>query len=80
MKVKIIGKRSGSFTDKKTGELVSFGKMSCITPLPLDQKDCEGEQALEVSVRPDVLVNIPVPSEAELDFNQNGSLIGINLI
>ena len=75
MKVKIIGKRSGSFTDKKTGELVSFGKMSCI-----DQKDCEGEQALEVSVRPDVLVNIPVPSEAELDFNQNGSLIGINLI
>ncbi len=80
MKVKIIGKRSGSFTDKKTGELVSFGKMSCITPFPLDQEDCEGEQALEVSVRPDVLVNIPVPSEAELDFNQNGSLIGINLI
>lgn len=80
MKVKIIGKRSGSFTDKKTGELVSFGKMSCITPFPLDQKDFEGEQALEVSVRPDVLVNVPVPSEAELDFNQNGSLIGINLL
>ena len=80
MKVKIIGKRSGSFTDKKTGELVSCGKMSCITPFPLDQKDSEGEQALEVSVRPDVLVNVPVPSEAELDFNQNGSLIGINLL
>lgn len=80
MKVKIIGKRSGSFTDKKTRELVSFGKMSCITPFPLDQKDSEGEQALEVSVRPDVLVNVPVPSEAELDFNQNGSLIGINLL
>lgn len=80
MKVKIIGKRSGSFTDKKTGELVSFGKMSCITPFPLDQKDSEGEQALEVSVRPDVLVNVPVPSDAELDFNQNGSLIGINLL
>ena len=80
MKVKIIGKRSGSFTDKKTGELVSFGKMSCITPFPLDQKDSEGEQALEVSVRPDVLVNVPVPSEAELDFNQHGSLIGINLL
>lgn len=80
MKVKIIGKRSGSFTDKKTGELVSFGKMSCITPFPLDQKDSEGEQALEVSVRPDVLCNIPIDSEAELDFNQNGSLIGINLL
>lgn len=80
MKVKIIGKRSGSFTDKKTGELVSFGKMSCIIPFPLDQKDSEGEQAFEVSVRPDVLVNVPVPSEAELDFNQNGSLIGINLL
>lgn len=80
MKVKIIGKRSGSFTDKKTGELVSFGKMSVVTPFPLDQKDCEGEQALEVSVRPDILVNVPVPSEAELDFNQNGSLIGINLL
>lgn len=80
MKVKIIGKRSGSFTDKKTGELVSFGKMSCITPFPLDQKDSEGEQALEVSVRPDVLVNVPVPSDAELDFNQYGSLIGINLL
>lgn len=80
MKVKIIGKRSGSFTDKKTGELVSFGKMSVVTPFPLDQKCCEGEQALEVSVRPDILVNVPVPSEAELDFNQNGSLIGINLL
>lgn len=80
MKVKIIGKRSGSFTDKKTGELVSFGKMSCITPFPLDQKDSEGEQALEVSVRPDVLCDIPIDSQAELDFNQNGSLIGINLL
>ena len=80
MKVEIIGKRLGSFTDKKTGELVRFGKMSCIAPFSLDNKDCEGQQALEVSVRPDVLCNIPIDSQAELDFNQNGSLIGINLL
>lgn len=80
MKVKIIGKRSGSFTDKKTGELVSFGKMSCITPFPIDQKGCEGDQALEVSVKPEVLANVPVPSEANLDFNSKGNLIAIELL
>lgn len=80
MKVKIIGKRSGSFTDKKTGELVSFGKMSVVTPFPIDQTGCEGEQALEVSVKPNVLADIPVPSEANLDFNSNGNLIAIELL
>lgn len=80
MKVKIIGKRSGSFTDKKTGELVSFGKMSCITPFQIDQKGCEGDQALEVSVKPEVLANVPVPSEANLDFNSKGNLIAIELL
>lgn len=80
MKVKIIGKRSGSFTDKKTGELVSFGKMSCITPFPIDQAGCEGDQALEVSVKPEVLANVPVPSEANLDFNSKGNLIAIELL
>lgn len=80
MKVKIIGKRSGSFTDKKTGELVSFGKMSVVTPFPIDQTGCEGEQALEVSVKPNVLADIPVPSEANLDFNSKGNLISIELL
>ena len=80
MKVKIIGKRSGSFTDKKTGELVSFGKMSVVTPFLIDQKGCEGDQALEVSVKPEVLANVPVPSEANLDFNSKGNLISIELL
>lgn len=80
MKVKIIGKRSGSFTDKKTGVLVCFGKMSCITPFPIDQKGCEGDQALEVSVKPEVLANVPVPSDANLDFNSKGNLIAIELL
>lgn len=34
MKVKIVGKRSGNFTDRTTGEMVSFGKMSVVTPFP----------------------------------------------
>lgn len=80
MKVKIVGKRSGSFTDKKTGELVSFGKMSVVTPFPIDQAGCEGDQALEVSVKPEVLANVPVPSEANLDFNSKGNLIAIELL
>lgn len=80
MKVKIVGKRSGTFTDRTTGELVSFGKMSVVTPFPIDQTGCEGEQALEVSVKPNVLADIPVPSEANLDFNSKGNLIAIELL
>ncbi len=80
MKVKIVGKRSGTFTDRTTGELVSFGKMSVVTPFPIDQKGCEGDQALEVSVKPEVLANVPVPSEANLDFNSKGNLIAIELL
>lgn len=80
MKVKIVGKRSGSFTDRTTGEMVSFGKMSVVTPFPIDQTGCEGEQALEVSVKPNVLADIPVPSEANLDFNSKGNLIAIELL
>ena len=80
MKVKIVGKRSGSFTDRTTGDMVSFGKMSVVTPFPIDQKGCEGDQALEVSVRPEVLANVPVPSEANLDFNSKGNLISIELL
>lgn len=80
MKVKIVGKRSGTFTDRTTGELVSFGKMSVVTPFPFDQKGCEGDQAFEVSVKPEVLANVPVPSEANLDFNSKGNLIAIDLL
>lgn len=80
MKVKIVGKRSGSFTDRTTGEMVSFGKMSVVTPFPIDQAGCEGDQALEVSVKPEVLANVPVPCEANLDFNSKGNLIAIELL
>lgn len=80
MKVKIVGKRSGTFTDRTTGELVSFGKMSVVTPFPIDQNGCEGDQALEVSVKPEVLADVPVPSDANLDFNSKGNLIAIELL
>ena len=80
MKVKIVGKRSGSFTDRTTGDMVSFGKMSVVTPFPIDQKGCEGDQALEVSVKPEVRAYVPVPSEANLDFNSKGNLISIELL
>lgn len=80
MKVKIVGKRSGTFIDRKTGEMVSFGKMSVVTPFPIDQKGCEGDQALELSVKPEILANLPVPSEANLDFNSKGNLIAIDLL
>lgn len=80
MKVKIVGKRSGTFTDRTTGEMVSFGKMSVVTPFPIDQAGCEGDQALEVSVKPEILANVPVPSEANLDFNSKGNLIDIELL
>lgn len=79
MKVKIVGKKIGEFTDRKTGEYISFGKMSFISPFPLDAKGCEGMQATEISVKPDVLRNIPVPTGAELDFSQKGQLVGITL-
>lgn len=80
MKVQIIGKKSGSFTDKDTGEVINFGKIHAIGNFSLDDSGCEGQQCLIISCKPAVIKSIPIPCTADLEFNQYGRLAGIEII
>ena len=80
MKVQVIGKKSGSFMDKDTGEMITFGKLHCVGKFSLDDSGCEGDQCLIVSCKPAVLKNIPVPCRADLEFNQFGRLAGLEIL
>lgn len=80
MKVKIVGKKSGTFTSKDTGEVISFGKLHCIGAFPLDEKGTDGDQCLIISCNPNALEDIPVPCDADLDFNQWGRLASVEVI
>ncbi len=81
MKVKIIGKETVNYTDKKTGYPAQFSKLHCISNFPLDTSNpSEGDMCLEVSCNPSILPTIPIGCTANLDFNQQGRLQAIDII
>lgn len=80
MKVEIFGKKSGSFTDKDTGQLVEYGKLHCVGEFPATDNEAFGKQCMIISCAPRVLSGIPVPCNANLDFNQYGRLAGIEIL
>ena len=81
MKVKIIGKETVNYTDKKTGQPAQFGKIYCITEFPMDSNNpYEGMMAIDVSCSPSSLSKIPVNVIANMDFNQQGRLQSVDVI
>lgn len=80
MKVEVIGKKFGSFTDKETGSVVDYGKLHCIAPFDMSATGVVGSQCLILSVRPDVLKGIPAPCTADLQFNQYGRLADFEVL
>ena len=74
MKVQVIGKKSGSFKDKDTGELIEYGKLHCVTEFGADEAGTDGQCCLILSCKPAYLAKIPVPCEANIEFNQFGRL------
>lgn len=72
----VIGKRTGSFRDQQTGQDVTFGKLYVV----YDAKNVEGQVAESISVKPDLLKDIPVGSEVELYYNKYGRVFSFDLI
>lgn len=72
----VIGKRTGSFRDQQTGQEVTFGKLYVV----YDAKNVEGQVAESISVKPDLLKDIPVGSEVELYYNKYGRVFSFDLI
>ena len=71
----VIGKRTGSFQDKQTGQNVTFGKLYVV----YESKNVEGQVAEAISVKPDLLKDIPVGSEIELYYNKFGRVFSFDL-
>jgi hypothetical protein len=73
MSMKVVGKRFGTFKDKTTGNEVKFGKLyveyqdSTVTGV-------QGFIAEAISVKPELLEEIPVGSEVTLNYNKYGKV------
>ena len=80
MKVEVIGKKSGSFTDKGTGELVQYGKLHCIGSFDVSDDGAVGKQCMIISCPPRSLEDVPVPCIADVQFNQFGRLSAIDVV
>lgn len=79
MKVEVIGKKSGTFTDKDTGQVIEYGKLHCIGDFGLNDSGSYGRCCLILSCKPSYLDSIPVPCTAKLEFNQYGRLSGVEV-
>lgn len=72
----VIGLRNGSFTDKKTGEVVSYGRI--YVNYPFESADgklpdgCQGEKCEELRVPVDSLSGVKVGDEIEPVYNRYG--------
>ena len=80
MKVEVIGKKSGEFTDKTTGERISFGKLHCIGKFDISESGTTGKQCMIISCAPRNLEDIPIPCTADIQFNQYGRLASVEVI
>jgi hypothetical protein len=72
----VIGLRNGSFTDKRTREVVSYGRI--YVTYPFDSPDgklpegCEGQKCEELKVSVDALSGVKVGDEIEPVYNRYG--------
>lgn len=80
MIVKVVGKKVGTFTDKETGQVVEYGKLHCVGKFDMSDSGAEGEMCMILSCKPKFLYEIPVPCNADIQFNQYGRLADVNVM
>lgn len=72
----VIGKRLGTFKDKDTGEIVSYGRLYVTYPFDLvDGKvpdGCEGQRVEEVKAPVDALADVQIGDTVEPVYNKYG--------
>lgn len=73
MAYEVVGKKAGTFTDRKTGEVVEFGRLYVNYP----DTTVEGLACEAVSIKPDMLKGISVGDSVRFDRNQYGKVISV---
>ncbi len=73
MAMKVIGKRIGSFKEKGTEREVEYGKLY-VTYEDSTVSGLQGSIAEAISVKPEILLEIPVGSEVVLIYNRYGKV------
>ena len=79
----VIGLRNGSFTDKKTGEVVSYGRI--YVTYPFESPDgklpdgCQGEKCEELRVPVDALSGVKVGDMIEPVYNKYGRVQAVEV-
>ena len=78
MTVNVVGKKSGSFADKGTGEFIEYGRIYVTAPFEKndypDAPKVDGVQCLEVKLKPAVIASIRVGSKVNLVYNMHGKV------
>lgn len=83
MKVKCVGKKCGAFTNDN-GDYLQYAKVMCV--YPMTQVDdgvnkAVGDEVSPISIPFDYYDSIPAePCELDIEFNQKGKVIGVDLL
>lgn len=78
MKVKVIGKKKGQFTNDKGQEQKTF-KVFCTHKTPYDSEWAiyEGEACSEISLPEEIFNEIKIGGNYLMDFDKNGKLYDV---
>lgn len=82
MKVKCVGKKRGAFTTDK-GEYLEYAKLMCIFPMTQVNDGVNvsvGDEVQAIAIPFDIFDSIPDEAcELDLEFNQKGRVIGVDI-
>lgn len=80
----VIGVRNGSFTDKKTGKVVSYGRIYVTYPFESPDgklpEGCQGEKCEELRVPVDALYGVKVGDTIEPVYNKYGRVQAVEVM
>ena len=72
----VVGKKTGSFNDRKTGELIEYGRLYVTYPY----ESVEGVMAEECRLKPATIAGVEVGDKVRLERNQYGKVIFVEAV
>ncbi|MDU6305535.1 MAG: hypothetical protein E6579_02595 [Clostridium sp.] len=80
MAMKVAGTRVSSFTDKKTGEVITFARLFVIRPADENEKGVKGEVAEAIKVKPELAAQAPVGAEIQPYYDKYGNIHAFDIV
>lgn len=73
---KVLGFKTGVFTDKTTHEVISYSKLY----VSFSDKNVTGEACEALSVKRELLNGLKVGDKVEIRYNRYGKPVGVELV